>query len=99
MATTYTKALKSIVVKTIGGNTVNASDTASEPIASNALAEFEAFRTMHIKGEGTVTLVPFHAVDVIEVTQTQSEASRPDPYGCEDESSETEGESSETVEP
>ena len=83
MATTYTKALKSIVVKTIGGNTVNAADTASEPIASNAIAEFEAFRTMHIKGEDKVTLVPFHAVDVIEITETQSSVSKADAYGCE----------------
>lgn len=84
MATTYKKALKSIVVKTLGGATVNAADTATDPIASDALAEFEAFRTMHIRGENSVTLVPFHAVDNIVVTETKEDATKPDAYGCEE---------------
>ena len=83
MATTYTKVLKTIVVKTVGGATINAADTADAPIASNALAEFEAFQTMHIPGESGTTLIPFHAVDNIVVTETTSEATRPDAYGCE----------------
>ena len=99
MARTFNKGLKSIVVKTIGGETINASDTATAPIASDALRDFEGFGIMHIKGEDNLTLVPFHAVDNIVVTSAQSEVSRPDPYGCEDESSETENEPSETVEP
>lgn len=80
---TYNKPLKSIVVKTIGGNTINASDTATAKVASDALSEFEMFKTMHIKGENKVTLVPFHAVDNIEVTETTEEVSKADPYGCE----------------
>lgn len=84
MATTYKKALKSIVVKTIGGATVNASDTASAPIASDALRDFEGFGIMHIKGEDNVTLVPFHAVDNIVVTETKEDATKPDAYGCEE---------------
>lgn len=84
MATTYNKPLKSIIVKTIGGNTVNASDSATEKIASDALSEFEMFKTMHIKGENKLTLVPFHAVDLIEVTETTTEVSKSDPYGCEE---------------
>lgn len=79
-----TKPLKSIVVTTIGGGTVNAADTVSAPAASVALSEFEAFKTMHIKGENDVTLVPFHAVDRIVVTTTQSsDIPAKDPYGCE----------------
>ena len=97
MARTFNKGLKSIVVNTIGGATINASDTATAPIASDALRDFEGFGIMHIKGEDNLTLVPFHAVDNIVVTSAQSEVSRPDPYGCEDES--TEDEPSETVEP
>lgn len=85
MARTFNKGLKSIVVKTIGGTTINASDTASAPIASDALRDFEGFGIMHIKGENKVTLVPFHAVDTIEVTDAQSEVTRPDPYGCDTE--------------
>lgn len=84
MAVKFKKGLKTITVKTIGGATITASDTVDAPIASNALAEFEAFQTMHIKGEDKVTEVPFHAVDNIEVTVTASEEqTRNDPYGCE----------------
>lgn len=92
MATTYKKALKSIVVSTLGGATVNASDTATAPIASDALRDFEGFGIMHIKGEDTstevvtetLTLVPFHAVDNIVVTETKETATKPDAYGCEE---------------
>lgn len=82
MATTYTKALKSIAVKTLGGTEVEAADTIAEPIASNALREFEEYKTMHIKtGDGEVTLIPFHAVDSIVVTTaTSEEIERPDAY-------------------
>lgn len=84
MAVKFKKGLKTITVKTIGGTTITASDTVDAPVASNALAEFEAFATMHIKGENKVTEVPFHAVDNIEVTTAESEEqTRPDPYGCE----------------
>lgn len=81
MATTYTKALKTITVKTLGGTTVTAADTATEPIASNALMEFEAYKTMHIKtGEAEVTEIPFHAVDSIVVATTTQSATRADAY-------------------
>ncbi len=73
MATTYKKTLKTIVVKTLGGATINAADTASDPIASNALSAFDVYKTMHIKTANGETLVPFHAVDNIEVTSAQSE--------------------------
>ncbi len=83
MATTYNKPLKSIVVKTIGGTTINAADTATDPIASDALRDFEAFQTMHIRTVGGETLVPFHAVDTIEVTATSTEVTKADAY-CEE---------------
>lgn len=85
MAITYKKALKSIAVKTLGGTTVSVADTATDPKASNALAEFEAFKTMHIvTGENETTLVPFHAVDSIVVTVTQSDnITKDDPYCAE----------------
>lgn len=89
MAITYKKALKSIVITTVGGNTVSVADTATEPKASNALAEFEAFKTMHIAtGANETTLIPFHAVDHIVVTVSQSDSiTKADPY-CEEESNE-----------
>lgn len=79
----YSKPLKTIVIKTLGGTTINAADTATDPIASDALAEFDAFKTMHVRGENGVTEVPFHAVDNIAVTVTTTEVTKPDPYGCE----------------
>lgn len=85
MAKTFNKPLRSIVITTIGGATLNASDTATDPIASDAVSEFERFNTMHVRGaNGLVTLVPFHAVDNIAVTVATSEVSREDPYGCEE---------------
>lgn len=80
---TYKKALKTIVVKTLGGTTVNAADTATDPIASDALRDFEAFQTMHIRKEGGETLVPFHAVDTIEVTVTATDVEKTDAYCAE----------------
>lgn len=86
MATTFNKPLKTIVVKTLGGTTINAADTATDPIASDALRDFEGMGIMHIRKEGGVTLVPFHAVDNIEVTASVTEVTRADAY-CEEESS------------
>lgn len=85
MAITYKKALKSITVKTLGGTTVTVADTATEPKASAPLAEFEAFKTMHIQtGEGEITMIPFHAVDSIVVTVSQSsDITKDDPYCAE----------------
>ena len=85
MAITYKKALKSIAVKTLGGTTVSVADTATDPKASNALAEFEAFKTMHIvTGANETTLIPFHAVDSIVVTTTASgDITKDDPYCAE----------------
>ena len=85
---TFNKPLKSIEATTLGGNTFSASDTADAPVASDALRDFEAYGIMHIKGQDSTTLVPFHAVDNIVVTSSTSEVTRPDPYGCEEESSE-----------
>ena len=91
MATTYKKALKSIVVKTLGGTTINAADTATAPIASDALRDFEGFGTMHIKTANGETLVPFHAVDSIVVTASTTELTRADAYCVEESGGEDSG--------
>ena len=85
MAITYKKALKELEIKTLGGTTVSVADTTTEPKASAPLAEFEAFKTMHIQtGEGETTMIPFHAVDSIVVTVSQSEdITKDDPYCAE----------------
>lgn len=88
MATTYKKPLKSIVVKTLGGTTINAADTATDPIASDALRDFEGFTTMHIRTQNGETLVPFHAVDTIEVTASTANVTREDAYCVEEETQE-----------
>lgn len=85
----FNKPLKSIVVTTLGGNTFTAVDTATAPIASDALRDFESYGIMHIKlSENATRLIPFHAVDNIVVTSSTSEVTREDAYGCEEESSE-----------
>lgn len=82
MATTFNKALKAIEVKTIGGNTISAQDTAADMRASSALSEFEMGKTMHIRGAnaGETTLIPFHAVDNILVTMASESVTKPDAY-------------------
>ncbi len=81
------KKLKSIEVGLIGCGdavTLNASDTATEPIATYALDKFKAEQQMSFKDNGKEYFVPFHAVDHIYVSESDTEvADRPDPYGCE----------------
>lgn len=83
---TYNKPIKSIEAKTLGGSTFTATDTESQPIASDTLRDFSGKKTMHIRGEG-MTLVPFRAIDVVTVTKSVTSVDRKDPYGCEEESS------------
>ena len=84
------KKLKSIEVGLIGCGdavTLNASDTATEPIATYALDKFKAEDQMSFKDDGKEYYVPFHAVDHIIVEESEVEvADRPNPYGCEAES-------------
>ena len=81
MATSFNKSLKTITVKTIGGNTINCADTVQAMNASAALSEFEIGKTMHIKtGANETTIVPFHAVDNILVAISTEAATRPDAY-------------------
>lgn len=79
------KKLKSIEVGLIGGGdavTLNASDTATEPIATYALDAFKAEKQMQFKDNGTEYFVPFHAVDHIYVEETETEVEDKNPYGC-----------------
>lgn len=77
----YSKALKTIKVTTRSGEVFTASDTLDKPIASNAFWEFEKFGTMHILAEPS-DFVPFHAVEMLELTLTAEQTQRKDPY-CE----------------
>lgn len=77
----YSKLLKTIKVTTRSGEVVTASDTLEKPIASNALWEFEQFGTMHILADPN-DFIPFHAVEMIEITSASEVTEREDPYGC-----------------
>lgn len=84
---TYNKPLKTIMINFMVASVsaVTVTDTATNPAASNALAEFEAYKTMHIpQTNGGTLLIPFHAVAMITVTTENSEVTKADPYGCED---------------
>lgn len=93
MAISYKKALKTLTIKTVGGTTVTAADTATDPIGSDALAEFEAKATMHVRKTSGVTEIPFHAVDTVDVAVTTQDATRKDPY-CAEETSDDSGDDS-----
>ena len=79
---TYTKVLKTLAIKTLGGTEITVADTAADPKASDALAEFEAFHTMHVRTNNAVAIIPFHAVVYVRVTSTTAQATKGDPYGC-----------------
>ena len=86
---TYTKTLKTLAITVIGENTdITVADTADNSYASNALAEFEAYQTMHVwvDNEGTLglLLIPFHAVSSIAVSTTTTSVEKADAYGCDD---------------
>ena len=85
MAVTYKKALKTISVTIHGSDTpIEVSDTATEALASYALAEFERGDVMHLVGENSTVLVPYHAVIAVEVSVAESEELTRDAYGCDE---------------
>lgn len=80
-----TKKLKSAEITLIGCSeaTLTASDTATEPNAKYALDAFSVENMMHFANGDNEYYVPFHAVDHIVVTETETEvADKPTPYGC-----------------
>lgn len=88
---TYTKKLKSIVVHSLLNDETQAfplEDTATDNAASRALADFLAYRDMVAKVEmdGTMATVtiPYHAVQYIEVNESEVVISSADPYGCKE---------------
>ena len=88
MAITYKKPLKTIKVYVHGQNSaITVADTASVPAATQAYAEFEKGYKMHLKTLSGETVVPYHAVEMIEVSTAKSDAiTREDPYCTEPES-------------
>lgn len=81
----YTKPTKSINVVLHGGDTVEATG------AYAPLTEFEADKTMHIKGDGKVDVVPYHSVMAVEVQTVSESVTKGNPYYCEGGSGNTRG--------
>ena len=83
------KKLKEITIHTFGNDTAMlVSDTADDNKATRALNEFEAYGTMHLVDDASarqILEIPFHAVQYIEVFETDGTQERPDPYGCTEE--------------
>lgn len=80
-----TKKLKSIEITLIGCGdavTLTATDTVTEPNASYALDAFKAGKQMKFKNGEDTYYVPFHAVDHIEVVETETEVADKNAYGC-----------------
>lgn len=80
------KKLKKAEITLVGYGdavTLTAQDTVAEPNAKYALDAFNVKNMMHFANEGNEYYVPFHAVDHIDVTETETEVEdRPTPYGC-----------------
>lgn len=74
----YIKAIKNAEITIHNGETVEVSD------ASMPLAEFNASKSMHIKGDDETTIIPYHAVVSVTVTTQTESVTKADPYGCED---------------
>lgn len=82
---TYTKKLKTLnIYLMLDGETVTIADTADDDKATRALNEFKKYDTMHYVADGKQNAIPYHAVQYIEVTETDGTVTRKDPYGCEE---------------
>ena len=86
---TYTKKMKSITVHTFFsdiGRTFSLTDTAESASASMALSDFLAYRDLNfgVLNQGSLAnvTIPYHAVQYIEVTSTDTTVTKDDPY-CE----------------
>lgn len=86
---TYTKKLKTLGVHLmLNGQLISVADTATDDAATRALNEFKAYGTMHIEreeqGKRVTEAIPYHAIQYIAVAESDGEAERTDPYGCEE---------------
>lgn len=63
-----------VTVKTIGGTTVTATDTAAAKVAYAAYQQFLAGQVMEIPGNDGTTYIPYHAVDSVVVSFTSASA-------------------------
>lgn len=89
---TYQKKLKTLNVHLmLDSRTVTIADTAADDMATRVLNEFRNYETMHYKYGDTTYAISYHAVQYIEVTETDATIDKADPYGCEDAETEISG--------
>ena len=84
MAQTYKKVLRNAKFTTLMGTEKTVADTATDFIATQALAEFDGKKTIKIKGENDTTLIPFHAVKKVERGISTEDATKADAYCAEE---------------
>ncbi len=79
-----TKKLETAVISLIGCSSASltTTDTAKEPEAHYALDSFSREAQMKFKSGENTYYVPFHAVDHIIVTETETEVAGRNAYGC-----------------
>lgn len=79
-----TKKLKTVEIhQMLDSAVLTVADTAADPKASVALAQFEKYGDFVWKDGDTVKVVPYHAVQYIKVTEADGEYEKADPYYCE----------------
>lgn len=81
-----TKKLKSLEVHLmLDGEPIIIDDTATDPQASMALAQFEQYKDIVAMIGGVEGVAPYHAVQYIKVSESEGEYEKADPYYCEEE--------------
>lgn len=76
---TYTKTLVSLSIYVHGQNDpITVQDTADSAVASGVLASIEQGKTLHIPGDGSEMIVPYHAVIAVEVTKSTESVTKED---------------------
>lgn len=77
---TYKKPFKVFQGTTLTGESINAEDTATSRIGSDAISAFEAHKTIKTEAENRKMLIPFHAVKSARYGVFTEDAERTDPY-------------------
>lgn len=76
----YPIKLKSLAIRLLhDSETINIADTAEDNKATRALTEFMNYGTMLLEDGKKV---PYHAVQYVQVTETDAEIEKADPYSC-----------------
>lgn len=81
----YPKFIRSIEIhQMLDSETTSLSDELDNGQASLVLAQFANYKDLEWVSGNEVTVVPYHAVQYIKVTEAVTEKQKADPYYCED---------------